>query len=359
MLGNALGNILGNQLGNAISDGIGPGAPAPTVSSVVGTLYGGTNFGGSHKGGTAVTIAGTGFTGATSGTVGGAALTSFTVVNDTTITAVTPAGTLGSSAIVAVTGPGGVGSSGSGVALGGWTYFSPLTIATTKLANWWRTFTINGSTVSAYVDSVAGADMVQGTALLQPDYEATGVNGIAPAAHSNGTTTYLRSTTLTGVAAGARPSLWAVGQFVVLPGGGQTARPVNVSSAAGEAATQPDLSMRVVNANATFFGHFRAEGAIAGPNKDTNLHLFELHQRAVTANKFVVDGVGYAGSATAALANDITTAMLGCTIDVATPARFGNWREPERFLLNALPTAGEELALRAYFRLNTDYGFTF
>jgi hypothetical protein len=55
---------------------------------------------GSEAGGTAVTISGTGFLGATGVTFGGAAGTNFVVVNDTTITVTTPAGALGLAAIV-------------------------------------------------------------------------------------------------------------------------------------------------------------------------------------------------------------------------------------------------------------------
>ena len=58
---------------------------------------------GSTAGGTNVTITGTGFTGATGVTIGGVAATSVVVVNDTTITAVTPAGTAGSASVVVTT----------------------------------------------------------------------------------------------------------------------------------------------------------------------------------------------------------------------------------------------------------------
>lgn len=57
-------------------------APATSVTSISPTS-------GSDRGGTSVTITGTGFTSATGANVGGLALTSFTVVNDTTITGVT------------------------------------------------------------------------------------------------------------------------------------------------------------------------------------------------------------------------------------------------------------------------------
>jgi len=66
---------------------------APTVTSLTPTS-------GPETGGTAVTITGTGFTGGTGVTFGGTAGTAFTVVNDTTITATTPAHAPGATDVV-------------------------------------------------------------------------------------------------------------------------------------------------------------------------------------------------------------------------------------------------------------------
>jgi len=63
-------------------------------------------------GGTSVTLTGTGFTGTTSVKVGSTSATSFTVVSDTQITAVTPAGTAGSVQVTVVSG-GGTTSTGA------------------------------------------------------------------------------------------------------------------------------------------------------------------------------------------------------------------------------------------------------
>jgi YVTN family beta-propeller protein len=75
-----------------------PAAP-PTVTLV-------SPSSGTTAGGTAVTITGTNFTGATQVTFAGVAAPSFTVVNATTITATTPSGTAGARSVV-VTTPGG------------------------------------------------------------------------------------------------------------------------------------------------------------------------------------------------------------------------------------------------------------
>jgi hypothetical protein len=73
---------------------------------------------GGAAGGTAITITGTGFGGATSGTLGGVALATFVVVSDTSITAVTGAHAAG---LVDCTITG-VGESGTGKGIGLFTY---------------------------------------------------------------------------------------------------------------------------------------------------------------------------------------------------------------------------------------------
>ncbi len=78
-------------------------ASAPTTPPVVTSISPSSGF---TSGGTPVTITGVGFTGATGVTIGGAAATSVTVVNDTTITATTPAGTSGSVNVVVSTASG-------------------------------------------------------------------------------------------------------------------------------------------------------------------------------------------------------------------------------------------------------------
>lgn len=67
--------------------------PAPTITSLNPAT-------GAAAGGTAVTITGTGFTGATGVTFGGTAGTSFSVTNATTIAVTTPAGSAGAVDVV-------------------------------------------------------------------------------------------------------------------------------------------------------------------------------------------------------------------------------------------------------------------
>ena len=86
--------------------------PPPTVTAISpssGTTLGGTN----------VTITGTNFTGATGVAIGGAVATNVSVVNSTSITATTPAGTAGTASVI-VTTPG-----GSNAANSLYTYLTP------------------------------------------------------------------------------------------------------------------------------------------------------------------------------------------------------------------------------------------
>lgn len=82
-----------------------PVAP-PTVASI-------TPATGPAAGGTTVTVSGAGFTGETGVTIGGTPATGVTVLNDTTLTAVTPPGTAGAPVDVIVTTAGGSNATGN------------------------------------------------------------------------------------------------------------------------------------------------------------------------------------------------------------------------------------------------------
>ena len=86
--------LLGSGTGTGLYTYAAPGAP--TVTSV-------TPNSGTTLGGTSATISGTNFNGATAVTFGGAAATGVTVVNSTTITAITPAHAAGAVDIVVTT----------------------------------------------------------------------------------------------------------------------------------------------------------------------------------------------------------------------------------------------------------------
>ncbi len=151
---------------------------------------------GSTAGGTAVTITGTGFTGATGATFDGVAATDFTVVNDTTITCTTPAHAAGS-VNVAVTGPG-----GSGTVTNGFTYENPTPNPTTVNPNTGSTaggtaVTITGTgftgATGATFDGVAATDftVVNDTTITctTPAHAAGSVNVAVTGPGGSGTVT--------------------------------------------------------------------------------------------------------------------------------------------------------------------------
>lgn len=117
----------------------GPGANKIAVLKanlyvLVGPPYGITSISpptGAVIGGTAVTISGNGFTGATGAAIDGNALTSFSVVNDTTITGVAPAGTAGAKNVTVA------GAYGTMTLSAGFTYVVPATgvVITTTFIN--------------------------------------------------------------------------------------------------------------------------------------------------------------------------------------------------------------------------------
>ena len=95
------GNVNSADLGVLlIQSGV---CPAPTVTAI-------SPASGLPSGGTTITLNGTNFFGASSVTVGGALATSVNVVSATVLTAVTPAGSIGSAVSVSVTTPGGTGT---------------------------------------------------------------------------------------------------------------------------------------------------------------------------------------------------------------------------------------------------------
>jgi hypothetical protein len=112
------------SIGSAWVDVITPNGTA--VSPTQAYTYIGPQFtsispaSGPPKGGTVVTISGTGFTGATAVTVGGAAATGLNVLSDTQIMATTPAGTAGAVVNVVIATP-----NGTATGTGAFTYLVP------------------------------------------------------------------------------------------------------------------------------------------------------------------------------------------------------------------------------------------
>ena len=129
---------------------------APTVTTI-------SHSSGYFLGGTEVTIGGTQFTGTTSVRFGGVAATSVTVVNDTTITATTPAHSTGPVNIVVTA------ASGTGTGSGLFTYV--LTPAPTVLL----ILPLTGSTTGGTVATITGTGFTGATAVSFGGTPATNV----------------------------------------------------------------------------------------------------------------------------------------------------------------------------------------
>ena len=129
-----------------------PGLPTVTsIAPVSGTTAGGTN----------VTITGTNFTGATGVTIGGAAATNIIVVNSTTITGKTPAGTVGTASVVVTT------AVGPNVANTLYTYIAPPTVTSIS--------PVSGTTAGGTAVTITGTNFTGATGVTVGGAAATNI----------------------------------------------------------------------------------------------------------------------------------------------------------------------------------------
>ena len=149
---------------------------------------------GATAGGTAITITGANLTGATSVTIGGVAATNVVVLSSTSITAVTPAGTVGA-ASVAVTTP-----NGTATASNAFIYFALPMISSVS--------PVTGSTVGGTPFTITGATLTGATSVTIGGVAATNV-------------VVLSSTTITAVTPAG--TVGAASVAVTTPGGTATA----------------------------------------------------------------------------------------------------------------------------------------
>jgi hypothetical protein len=136
------------------------GAAGPAIGSI-------TPASGTTAGGTAVTISGSGFTGATAVTFGGTAATSFTVSNDTTITATTSARPSGVVDVI-VTTPVGASAPSS---TSRYTYVTPPpgAVAVTSVTP------TSGTTIGGTIVTITGANFAAGASVTFGGTAATAV----------------------------------------------------------------------------------------------------------------------------------------------------------------------------------------
>lgn len=127
----------------------------PTVSSI-------SPVSGSTLGGTAVTIAGTGFASGASVTLGGAAATDVTVVNATTITATTGAHNAGAASIVVTN-----ADTQTGALASGYVYIAPPTVSSIS--------PMSGSTLGGTPVTITGTGFTSGASVTLGGVAATAV----------------------------------------------------------------------------------------------------------------------------------------------------------------------------------------
>ncbi len=127
----------------------------PVISSI-------SPLSGSTLEGTSVTIRGTSFTGATSLTFGGISATSFSIVNSTTITCITPVRTIGAVDVIVTTG------GGPSVAFSSFTYITPPTITDIS--------PLTGSTLGGTNVTITGTNFTGATMVTFGGIAATTVN---------------------------------------------------------------------------------------------------------------------------------------------------------------------------------------
>ncbi|MGE4254461.1 MAG: IPT/TIG domain-containing protein [Xanthobacteraceae bacterium] len=143
--------------------------PAPTVTSV-------GPGSGTTLGGTSITITGNHLTGATAVTIGGTAATSFAVVNDTTITAITPVHAAGIVNVAVTT----AGGTGTGAAL--YSYVTPApTMTSVDPASG---STLGGTTVTITGTNLTGATTVTFGGVPASSFSvvnSTTISAVAPA----------------------------------------------------------------------------------------------------------------------------------------------------------------------------------
>lgn len=225
---NATSSVVGTGSASAALTSFGPwfmqmatfSAGSGTVESpsVMPRLSGVTPASGSTLGGTAVTITGMKFAGLATVKFGSTAATNVVVVNSTTITATTPAGTAGTAAVTVTNSRGRVG-----ILPGAFTYVAPvLPIPTFSVASGTYT-TAQTVTIS---DATAGA----------PIYYTT--NGTTPTISS---TLYKRPVSVTSTT-----TLRAV---AALPSG-----PASLVATAAYVITQSSSPIKTPNSSSTFFG---------------------------------------------------------------------------------------------------------
>ncbi|BCS31826.2 hypothetical protein TBR22_A10280 [Luteitalea sp. TBR-22] len=164
--------------------------PAPTLTAV-------SPASGVTTGGTPITLTGTNFSGSPTVTVGGVAATGVTVINSTTITAVTPTGTAGARDVVVTT------LGGDATLVGGFTYVAPPTVSGLTPSS--------GPTAGGTTVTITGSNFTADTQVR--------FSGVIAQSVTVSSATTLTAVTPGGAAGAADVRVTTPGGDITLPGG--------------------------------------------------------------------------------------------------------------------------------------------
>ena len=217
--------------------------PAPTVSAISPTS-------GPTAGGTPVTVTGTGFLAGASVTIGGAACTGVTVVNSTTITCITGAGTAGAANVVVTNAD---TQSGTGTSL--FTYVGPTPPPPSNPPGPPTNVTATGGLSSA---NISWNPPIDPGSFPVTDYRATAQPGGASCTAVAPATTC----TITGLTNGTTYQVTVAAQNQV--GFGQASSPASVTPSASITYSTPGLYMCTVDGTGTKTIPFTVKGGKGG-----------------------------------------------------------------------------------------------
>ena len=301
--------------------------PPPTLTSVSPNT-------GSTAGGLLVTLTGTNFTGATGVTFGGTAVTVFNVVNATTITCTTPAGTAGAKSVL-VTTPGGTNAANTL-----FTYVTPPPSAINVI------FTDNGTDTTASVSGNLNTSFFpapdflasgQPTSYIRPELGWFGIGGTVTRWTSS--VVFTRSSGGAGNAlgygsgaGGGGAPLTGIGQpFLFIPASGRLELPANYVSGAqiSGGAKYPGVTVAglgIVNTEYTLPGNQKIiilNGNPPPPSPPTLTSVNPTNGSTAGGTFVTLTGTGFTGATNVTFGGtDATnrTVVNATTITCTTPA---------------------------------------
>lgn len=228
---------------------------------------------------------------------------------------------------------------------------------------WYRAdaeVTTSGNAVTAWGNQQNADSITQGTAARQPTISANGFSDQA-CIEFDGANDQLTGTLTTPLAQDSRPYIWLVARCDSTVA---TSRAfLNFTDSI--TASGPDTILGIfagLNADNTHFcaGASLSDGfeQIAGPERDTDHHLFEYGAQSSTVDKFVVDGVGFDGTLTGGL--EIAMGIFEVGALSATgfdPLVDMDGAVAEIIVSDSIPTADQIARMRDYFR-GRSYGLS-